>query len=373
MFSKSCRYLPQKLSQSIAAALLIGVAVPQAPGAAQQTPLPTLPPSRSQPSLLLPTGALDVNRSPYANYILGPGDEVNITVIGFEEFDGSYAVLPDGSITLPLIGSVTATGQTIDSLSRDLTIRLSQFLIEPVVSVRLTTLRPVIVNVAGEVYRPGPIQLNSLSNTNNRVDSNSRINLPTLSAALLAAGGIKRQADIRHISVKRMLPGGRTETFNVNLWNAITSSNAPDHEIVLRAGDTIFVPQAVDGAEIDPQLVASSTLAPNTVRVRVVGEVTRPGQVEVPPNSSISSAVAIAGGPTEDAQLKEVALVRMREGGQVEEQVIDLRNLVDEYQIQDGDVVFVPKAGTPALLDGVRRFAGAFISPINLILQILRL
>ena len=197
----------------------------------------------------------------------------------------------------------------------------------------------------------------------------SATDLPTLSAALLAAGGIKREADIRHITVQRSLPGGRTETLKVNLWETIASSSAPDDEVVLRAGDAIFVPRAAEGAAIDPQLTASSSIAPATVRVRVVGEVTRPGEVEAPPNSSISSAVAIAGGPTEDARLNDVTLVRMQENGQVEEQVVDIRNLVDQYQVQDGDVVFVPKATLPSVLDGI----GRFISPLNLILNVLRL
>ena len=369
MFCQNSRYLPRQLCRAMFAAILIG-AVPQSPGLAQQPTLPTMPPPRSQPTLILPTQPSAVNRS---NYILDAGDQVAITVIGFEEFDGSRVILPDGTITLPLIGAVRAAGQTIDSLSAALTVRLKQFLIEPVLSVSLTALRPVIVNVAGEVYRPGPIQLSSLTSTSTRIDTNSRItsatDLPTLSAALLAAGGIKREADIRRITVQRTLPGGRNETINVNLWDTIVSSNAPDDELVLRAGDAIFVPRAAAGAEIDPQLVASSTIAPATVRVRVVGEVTRPGEVQVPPNSSISSAVAIAGGPTEDARLKDVALVRMQEGGQVEEQVVDIRNLVDQHQVQDGDVVFVPKSTLPSLLDGFSRF----ISPINLILNVLRL
>ena len=369
MFCQNSRYLPRKLRRVIFAASLIGV-VPQSSGLAQQPTLPTMPPPRSQPTLILPTQPSAINRS---NYILGVGDHVAITVIGFEEFDGSRVILPDGSITLPLIGSVRAAGHTIDSLAADLTVKLSQFLIEPVLSVGLTTLRPVIVTVAGEVYRPGPIQLSSLTNTGTRLDTNSRrtstTNLPILSAALLAAGGIKREADIRRITVQRTLPGGRNETINVNLWDTIVSSNAPDDEIILRAGDAVFVPRAKEGTEIDPQLVASSTIAPATVRVRVVGEVNRPGEVQVPPNSSISSAVAIAGGPTEDARLKDVALVRMQEGGQVEEQVVDIRNLVDQHQVQDGDVVFVPKSTLPSLLDGFNRL----ISPINLILNILRL
>lgn len=363
------RHRSDQLRRTLFIALLMG-GFSQSSGLAQQTTSPPPPPPRSQPTLISPTHPSIVNGS---DYILGAGDQVAITVIGFEEFDGSRVILPDGTITLPLIGAVSAAGQTMDSLAATLTVRLRRFLVEPVLSVSLTALRPVIVNVAGEVYRPGPVQLSSLTNASTRINDNARIttaaNSPTLSAALLAAGGVKREADIRRITVKRTLPGGRNETIAINLWDAITNSNAPNDEVVLRAGDAVFVPRVLEGNELDPQLVASSTLAPATVRVRVVGEVNRPGEVQVSPNSSISSAVAIAGGPTEDARLKDVALVRIQEGGQVEEQVVDIRNLVDDYQVQDGDVIFVPKSTLPSLLDGVNRF----ISPINLILNILRL
>ena len=173
MFSQNSRHLSRKLRRALFAAVLIG-AVPQSFGLAQSQTLPSLPPSRSQPTLVLPTQPAAVN---HASYLLGAGDQVAITVFGFEEFDGARVILPDGAITLPLIGAVMAAGQTIDSLSADLTVKLSQFLVEPVVSVSLTALRPVIVNVAGEVHRPGPIQLSSLTNTSTRIDTNARNHL----------------------------------------------------------------------------------------------------------------------------------------------------------------------------------------------------
>jgi polysaccharide biosynthesis/export protein len=103
-------------------------------------------------------------------------------------------------------------------------------------------------------------------------------------------------------------------------------------------------------------------LAPSTVRVKVVGEVVAPGEVAVPPDSSVSSAVAIAGGPTEDAQLSKVSLVRRNDDGQIIEEEIDLSHLVDDYQVQDGDVVVVAKRGYLSVIDGISRV----LSPVNL-------
>ena len=309
-----------------------------------------------------------------ATYLLGAGDQIALSVIGYPEFTGTIAILADGTITLPLLGPLRVSGLTPNQLSVALTQRLRTYLVDPVVSVGLAAMRPVIVTVAGEVYRPGPIQLSGLSSNDSdplgvtSVDStgiNSRIverapALPTLSSALLLAGGVTRDADIRQVMVRRPMPGGQVETLTLNLWETITS-DAGSASVGLRDGDAIYIPR-LTGDEIDRRTVAASSLAPSTVRVKVVGEVVQPGEVNVPPNSSISSAVAIAGGPTEDAQLTNVSLVRKSNSGQIEQEEIDLRNLVDDYQIQDGDVVVVAKKGYLSVVDGI----GRVINPLNI-------
>jgi len=56
--------------------------------------------------------------------------------------------------------------------------------------------------------------------------------------------------------------------------------------------------------------------------------------------------------------------VRMNNAGQVERQVVDLRNLTDTYQVQEGDVVIVPKQGISSVLD----FAARLIGPLGLLM-----
>jgi len=299
-------------------------------------------------------------------YILGSGDQVDITVFDYSEFTGAKVVLPDGTITMPLIGTVSAAGKTTEQLARDLTSRLAPLLVNPVVTASLTVLRPVLVNVAGEVQRPGPIQLRSLTTTNLTVGGNTIEGVPSLSTALTAAGGITQNADIRQVTLRRYSPNGTSQPITINLWDAISSDNT-SVDLILQDGDSVLVPRLTGDETIDRRLTARSSYAPATVRVRVVGEVNNPGEVPVPPNSSLSSAVAIAGGPTEDARLSQVDFIRMNDNGQVERQTVDLRNLSDNYQIQDGDVVIVPKKGVSSVLD----FAGRIINPFNFILNLL--
>ncbi len=299
-----------------------------------------------------------------STYILGPGDQININVFEHPDLTGTQVILPDGTITLPLIGKIVAVNRTPDQLAQELTSRLAEWLVEPFVTVGIVNLRPVLVNVAGEVQRPGPQQLNTTERTNFGV---STAQLPTLSAALLQAGGITQKADIRSIILTRVTPGGDTSSIMINLWDSLYSASV-SRDLLLQDGDSIFVPALSADESMDTRLVARSSVAPETVRVRVVGEVTRPGEVQVPPSSSISSAVAIAGGPTDRASLAQVGLIRLREDGSIEEATVDIRNLTDTYQIQDGDVIIVPKTRAYRVLD----IAGDLINPLDFLLDFFR-
>lgn len=298
------------------------------------------------------------------DYLLGPGDKVQITVFEYDEYTGEKTILPDGTVALPLVGSVEAAGLTTEQFAQSLTARLQTLLVNPVVTVELSSLRSVSVNVAGEVRRPGPIKLEDAT----AVSDSTAQNLPTLSRALVDAGGVTPNADIRQVTVTRRTSNGGSESTKVDLWSALTSENAtPESDMILQEGDTIFVPTLSADAQIDRRLIARSRFSPDTVRVRVVGEVTNPGEVQVPPDSTLSSAIAIAGGPTTDARLSKVAYIRLNQQGQVERESVDLRNLTDDYQVQDGDVIIVPKRSETSIID----FAGRLFSPLGALLNIL--
>ncbi|MEO1400893.1 MAG: polysaccharide biosynthesis/export family protein [Cyanobacteria bacterium J06635_1] len=314
----------------------------------------------AQESLLpLPSSEIPSAQGVTNDYILGPGDEIQITVVGYTEFNDSYEILPDGNVMLPLVGAINLENKTPYQAKQEVTVRLQRYLVEPMVTIRLLELRPVVVSVAGAVHRPGPISLNNLESSNNNNNSSS----PTLSTALLAAGGVTREADLRAVTIRRPQVGGQVEDITVNLWEAVAlQADGTINNIVLRDGDTVVVPELSPEDVLDRRLLATSSLAPNTIRVRVVGEVSSPGEVEVSPDSSVSGAVAAAGGPTSDARLQEVALIRLDDIGEVQQEVLDLSDLVDNYQVQDGDVVVVSKKGYVSFLDNLDRI----LSSVNL-------
>ena len=148
----------------------------------------------------------------FSDYLLGPGDQIQFIVFGYEEFEGPRVILPDGTINMPLIGSIRAAGKTLEDLGQEVENRLNLYLTDPVVDTNLQVLRPVVVNVVGEVYRPGPIQLSSLTTVTTAIRDTGTLtnftNTPTLSTALTSAGGIRRTADIRSVKILRQLPNG---------------------------------------------------------------------------------------------------------------------------------------------------------------------
>ncbi len=356
-------------------AILGNGALAQTPAAANLTaPLPSaqpLPQVVPQPLPAVPPASPGGAAQGEGTYLLGPGDHLSIVVIGYDELNGTRVVLPDGTIAMPLIGSLRVTGNTIDQVSQRLTTDLRQFLVNPVVAVSLAILRPVTVTVIGEVYRPGPVQLSSLTSTSQRVNTDATISAatstPTLSQALLAAGGVRPTADIQTIAVSRVGPGGRTDTFSINLWESLTNGRVAA-DLILRDGDAIQVPVAIAGAGLDSQLLARSSFAPDRVLVRVVGEVNQPGEVEVPPDSTVVGAVAIAGGPTREAHLSQVTLIRRNEGtGEFSQQTLDLSQWRETLQVEAGDVIWIPQRPTLAGVDGVDRIFSRIISPLTFI------
>lgn len=300
------------------------------------------------------------------DYLLGTGDEMSLEVVGYPEFSDTHVVLPDGTISLPLIGPVQASGRTLTALADAIENQLgSSYLVNPIVDLSLLSLRPISVTLSGEVHRPGPLQLDSLQRANNRANGGSG---PTLVNALIEAGGVTNFADIRDISVRRVNANGRTETITLNFWDSLVSEPTAIN-VVLRDGDSIIVPRLSPDESLDRTLIARSTIAPGTIRVKVVGEVKIPGEVVVTPDSTLSSAIATAGGPTDDAKLSKVAFIRMDEAENVITQELDLRNLTDSIQVQDGDVIIVPKTGVSTGLD----FAARLLNPLRFFTDIWRI
>jgi len=98
-----------------------------------------------------PGPALDVSEP--AEYRLGPGDQLRITVFNEPDLTGQYVVGSQGSIAYPLVGEVNAAGLTLPEFTTALQTALLEFIRQPNVSVEVANYRPFFI--LGEVQRPG--------------------------------------------------------------------------------------------------------------------------------------------------------------------------------------------------------------------------
>ena len=222
-------------------------------------------------------------------YILGPGDGLQLRFLGLstlEDLSGPIRVNSDGSATVPLIGSVRLAGLTLSQASLWLQTLYSQQLLRPELDLILVNPRPLRISLVGEVSRPGVYTLTNqeISQTLAEVTITG---VPTLVDAIQKAGGVTGEADLRQVVLRRRLPGEqlRYRRAIVDLLALIQEGDQLNNPILFD-GDIIQLPTAPEPV-VDPNELAVTTIAPQEITVQVVGEVVRPGPVQVSPNTPL--------------------------------------------------------------------------------------
>jgi len=257
-------------------------------------------------------------------YRLGPGDNLQIDVFGVPEFSGAQRVLVDGTVTLPTIGSVVVQGLTLKQASDELALRLAAVVQSPLVTVRVLEARPLRIAVVGEVNRPGAYVTTAVGTAS--ITGAARVTqvaIPTVSQLIQTAGGITQAADIRRVQVTRRQVRGTDQLFTLNLWDLVTTGDL-SRDLILLDGDTVFVPTAAPQTFTELTQLGVANLSPDTIRVSVVGQVVRPGTVELPNNSSLNQAVLAAGGLLRTGDPNRVELFRLNLNGTVTAQQVAL-------------------------------------------------
>ena len=286
-------------------------------------------------------------------YTLGPQDRLLVDVFNVLEESTEFLVLVDGTISLPLIGSVKVQGLTLFQATEEIKQRYTRYIKYPSVALSLKVPRPLQIAVAGEVNFPG-------SHTIALVAGEP---LPTVTQAIRLAGGITGAADVRKIQILRRV-GGEERAIAINLWELLQQGQL-DQDSILRDGDKILIPTV---AQIDPaetRQIALASFAPDVsqpLNIAVVGEVFRPGTYLLEPDRvdlddarqsksklpTVTKAIELAGGITASADIRHIEVRRPTQMGVLQTQV-DLWQLLQGGQNQDvvlyeGDTVFVPTA-----------------------------
>lgn len=255
----------------------------------------------------------DINLS---DFIVGPGDKVEIKVYRNDDLNSTVQIDPSGKITYPLLGDVQASGLTVFQLRDNMAKGLSRFLKDPQVVVNLTSYQSHKITVLGEVANPGLVSMDSQ---------------PTVLEVISRSGGFGANADKGNVVVIRKKQGNST-VIPLNLKKALEGDKTQD--VLLKRDDIVYIPTV-------------------TNKLTVLGEVTNPGVVVLDRELNESpmtllDAVIKVGGFGSNADKTGVVIIR-KNGDNAETRKFDIKKVLEEGDlsqnavIQKGDIVYVPK------------------------------
>jgi protein involved in polysaccharide export with SLBB domain len=245
------------------------------------------------------------------DYILGPGDSLNIDLWGSVSQRFTRNVDREGRVSLPEAGPVVLAGLTLERAQKLIEDALAPQFRNARVEVSVTRLKSVRIYVVGDVQRPGAYDVSSLSTPLN---------------ALFAAGGPTAVGSLRVVRHYR----GKQMIREVDLYDFLLRGVRSDTER-LEAGDTILVP-------------------PVGIQVTIAGMVRRPAIYELKSETRLSEVLDLAGGLLVSAAMREIKVERIEahenritlsvhlpEGGAE----AALRASIESFKVQDGDRVVV--------------------------------
>ena len=163
------------------------------------------------------------------DYVIGPGDSLQIYVFRNPELTVTVPVRPDGKISTPLVEDMVAVGKTPSALARDIENVLSQYVRSPQVNVIVTQAQSASskVQVIGQVLHPQSIPY--------------RAGMKVLDA-VLAAGGLSEFAAGNRSVLVRMVDGKEQRT-KIKLDNLLNHGDM-NQNLSLRPNDTLVIPQS---------------------------------------------------------------------------------------------------------------------------------
>lgn len=281
-------------------------------------------------------------------YVLGPGDGLQLTFTdpSAAPVGGPVVILPDGTSTLSLLGSVQLTGLTIGQATRWLTSLYAKQLVRPELILSLTSPRPVKVTIIGEVSRPGLYPLPSYS---------------TPVSAIQTAGGVTLNAEIRKVLLRRLAgPDGSQKQTVLDLAQVFQVGNQRQNPILFD-GDTLVVARTEEVIPEEVLQIGATNLAPATITVSVLGEVRSPGTLSLPANTPLAEAIFRAGGAQNwRANKNDIELVRLNRNGTTTREVFNYRDGIGVSKglnppLRDRDTVIVNRTFYAEAIDVINQ------------------
>jgi protein involved in polysaccharide export with SLBB domain len=249
----------------------------------------------------------NLNLATPMNYILGPNDQILVSVYGVQEYNGELVVSPEGSVSIPNVGQVKVAGLTVEAATQKLKTVMGNSVYSYLksggskLSVTLSKIRSIKVTIIG-ANRPGNFNLSSLS---------------TVFNALFVSGGPAAFGSFREIELIRS-----NKLFKkIDLYRFLLQGDQSDN-VGLQDNDVIRIPAYKS-------------------RVELQGQFKRPGIFEVMPGETFANMVSFASGFTDTAYK---ASVKVYQRSDVERKVYDLWSAAfNNYIPQTGDVFVASK------------------------------
>lgn len=236
------------------------------------------------------------------NYILGPSDQILVTVYGVQEYSENLNISSEGSIFIPNVGEVKLAGMNIEAATQKLKTILGNSVYPYLktggakLSVSLSKIRTISVTIIGS-NRPGNYKISSLSSVFN---------------ALFISGGPSAFGSYREIELVR----NNVVIRKIDLYKFLMEGSQEDN-VSLKDNDVIRIPTY-------------------KTRVTIRGEVKRRGIFEVLPGESFSKILKFASGFTDNAYMGSVKVFQRNEK---ERQIQDLiESQYNSYFPKSGDV-----------------------------------
>jgi protein involved in polysaccharide export with SLBB domain len=243
-----------------------------------------------------------------AGYILGPDDEIIVSVYGYSEKKYDLTVNETGEIYIPSVGPINVNGLSIEQATIKIKDKLASTIYRAIntgktkVQVTLGKIRSIRVTVIGEAKKPGTYTVSSLT---------------TLFNILYLCGGPTSMGSYRDIEIIRGNEVKRTADLYDFLVDGIQKDN-----IILQEGDVIRIPYYKN-------------------RVSLTGRVKRPGKFEMLDNETFNDLLKYSGGFTDNAYRGAVTVIRITD---TEKKIIDVSaDQYESFQTSGSDSIIVRK------------------------------
>jgi len=261
-----------------------------------------------------------------SDYIVGPGDLLDIQLYGNQNRALRLVVGRDGRINFPELGPINVGSQLFTRVKESIESRVERQMIGVRASVSMGDTRSIRVFVLGEASRPGSYTISGLG---------------TITSALFAAGGVKPIGSLRKIELKRQGAVVR----RLDLYDLLIHGDTTDDTQLLQ-GDVIFIP-------------------PVGPTVGVDGEVRRPAIYEIRDESNVASVIQLAGGLTPEADATRGLVTRIDESEHRIVLQVDLSASGAKSQgLRNGDILRItrlrPTLDSAVVLEGHVFTSGAF-------------